>query len=304
MEALLQDFLIDCSLRGRTNRTIEGYRSAVGEFLEHFPRPEKVAKEELRQYLGTLQERNLKISTVKGYFSAVSSFFEYLIYEEKVTANPVLPFRQRYLDKPTKYDRRQLLSVDSMRMLINSIPFSDILSLAILICLAKTGARRQEFLDILAKDVDLKRGIIKLPQTEKRYNRFLPMDPELYAIMEIYMEWREKHVRPGCEYLWITPRGYHIDEDKPNEIIAMYAEPLGLHEPGGPLERRLTCHCFRKFFTHHLTKNGMPELFLQVLRGDSLKDAAWKDNYIEPEDLINEEIRVSYFSTVPELICY
>ena len=102
-----------------------------------------------------------------------------------------------------------------------------------------------------------------------------------------------------CYYLLINQRGHQIDRNEPNKIY-----PIDLHEPGGPLERRLTCRCFRTFFTHHLVKAGMPEIFVQVLRGDSSKDAAWKDNYLEPEDLINEEIKDAFLIKIPQLICY
>lgn len=301
---VLEDFLRDCRLRGRTKRTLEGYKSSVSEFLTIYPEPERVTTDELEAYLEVLQRRDLKIKTMKSYFSAVSSLYEYLIFKKRTSVNPVLPFRQRYLDKPNKSDRRQLLSVNSMRLLINSIPLDHIREIAMLVTLAKTGARKQEFIDILAEDVDTERMILKLPQPDKRYNRFIPMDHELCVVLETYLEWRQRNVRDECPYLWINQRGHQIDKDEPNKVIQEFAYPIGLHEPGGPLERRLRCHSFRKFFTHHLVKAGMPEIFVQVLRGDSLKDAAWKDNYLEPEDLINEEIRDAFLVKIPQLICY
>lgn len=303
---VLYKFLDDCTLRGRTKRTVEGYQSSIKEFLEYFPEPEHVTKYELRDYLGSLQNRNLRVSTIKGYFSAVSSFYEFLIYEEMVQANPILPFRQRYLDKPTKYERRQLLSVDSMIQLINSIEleYDNLREIALLVTLAKTGARKQEFLDLVVEDIDFKRCILRLPDAAKRNNRLIPMDIELQVVLEEYLKWRQVHARADTPYLWITERGGRIHKDYPNEAIAFYARPLGLHESNGPLEKRLTCHCFRKWFTHHLVKNGMTEVYMQILRGDSLKDAAWKDNYLEPEDLIDQEIREEYLNCIPQLLCY
>lgn len=302
----LNNFLQDCTLRGRTKRTVEGYRSSIKEFLEYYPQPEKVTKYELKNYLAVLQARDLKMTTIKGYFSAMSSFYEYLIYEERIQANPILPFRARYLDKTTRYDRRQLLSVDKMRQLINSIKleFDNIQDIAMLVTLAKTGARKQEFLDLQVKDIDFKRMMIKLPDAAKRNNRFIPMDLEFQVILEEYLKWRKFYARADVPYLWITQRGGRVHKDYPNELIAYHAEPLGLHEPRGPLEQRLTCHCFRKWFTHHLVKNGMTEIYMQILRGDSLKDAAWKDNYLEPEDLIDFEIRQEYLSCMPPIVCY
>ena len=107
---LLHDFLKDCQTRRRSKRTLETYKSNVGEFLEYFPDPENVDKNDLRHYLGYLQNKGLKDSTLKGYFSALSSFYDFLIYEEVAHTNPILPFRQRFLDKPTKNERRQLLT--------------------------------------------------------------------------------------------------------------------------------------------------------------------------------------------------
>lgn len=302
----LNEFLYDCTLRGRTKRTVEGYRSSIKEFLDYFPEPERVTKSELRDYLAVLQARDLKMSTIKGYFSAVSSFYEYLLYEESIQVNPVLPFRARYLDKTIKNDRRQLLSVKMMRQLIDSIEleFDNVQDIAMLVTLAKTGARKQEFLGLRKGDLDFNRKFIKLPDAAKRNNRFIPMDAELQVVLEEYLKWRQLYARADVPYLWITQRGSRIHKDYPNEVIAYYAEPLDLHDPHGPLEHRFTCHCFRKWFTHHLVKNGMTEVYMQILRGDSLKDAAWKENYIEPEDLIDSEIRREYLACMPAIVCY
>jgi len=59
------------------------------------------------------------------------------------------------------------------------------------------------------------------------------------------------------------------------------------------------------FLIHYnigIIKNGMTEVYMQILRGDSLKDAVWKDNYLEPEDLMDQEIRQEYLNCMSELI--
>ncbi|WP_406657403.1 phage integrase N-terminal SAM-like domain-containing protein [Methanolobus sp. ZRKC2] len=301
---LLDDFLRNCKLRGRTERTLEGYKSTVGEFLNLFPEPETVTSDELEIYLETLQKRKLVIKTQKTYFSAISTFYEYLIYKKIAIANPVLPFRKWYLDKPNKSKRKQLLSVDQMRMLLNSIPDDRIDVIAMIMVFARGGPRKQEFLDLRKDDVDFQRKMIKLPQKEKRYNQIILMDIELEIVMEAYFDWYNQHNIYDSPYLWIAENGRRLNKNDPNKIIQEFAEPVGLHDPNGPSERRLTTHCFRKFMTHHFTKNGMPSIFLQLLRGDSLSDKAWKDNYLEPEDLIDNEVRTCFEYTAPPLLCY
>ena len=79
----------------------------------------------------------------------------------------------------------------------------------------------------------------------------------------------------------------------------MQAEPSGLHEPGGPLHKRLTCHCFRGFFTTYMQRAGMDEIYIKWLRGDSLKKKTWANHYLEFDP---ELVREEYLSCVPELL--
>lgn len=294
---MLESFLVDCSLRGRTNRTIETYKSNVGEFLRYYPEPHRITKHDLRDYLRHLQNRGLKNSTLKGYFSALSSFYDYLIYEEVAETNPVKPFRQRFLDQPTKNDRRQLITIQDMQDLIGSI--DHIREITMLCILAKHGIRHDEYFRLKPENIDLIRDTIIYPEKAKRHNRTLPIDAELHYLLEQYLKWREP--RAKTDWLWISDRGGRIHKDYSNEVIAFYAQPLGLHQPNGPLEKRLTCHCFRKWFTHHLYAAGMDGTMIKILRGDSLTKDAWTSNYLEPDEL-TEEVKKEYFKRIPILL--
>ncbi|WP_406662610.1 phage integrase N-terminal SAM-like domain-containing protein [Methanolobus sp. ZRKC3] len=68
---MLTSFLVDCSVRGRTNRTIETYKSNIGEFLKYYPEPEEVTKHDLRNYLQHLQRRGLCKSVLSGCFQGI-----------------------------------------------------------------------------------------------------------------------------------------------------------------------------------------------------------------------------------------
>lgn len=294
---IVDDFINDCLVRGRTKRTLESYRGNVREFLDFFPNPGMVDKHDLRIFLSHLQRRDLKIGTLKTTFSALSSFYDFLIYEELATTNPILPFRRRYLDKPTKNERRQLISIDDMKHLIGSI--EPIREKAMLLTLAKHGVRRGEFMDLRKEDVNLDREIITYPDNAKRNNRVLPIDDELHGVLLEYNQWRETYAK--TEWYWVTKYGGRIHKDYPNEVISQHAGILGLHKPNGPLDQRLTCHAFRKWFTHHLYAAGMDETSIMILRGDSLKKHAWSGSYLEPNELLPEIVK-RYFQCVPKLL--
>ncbi|MFA0823491.1 MAG: tyrosine-type recombinase/integrase [Methanomethylovorans sp.] len=295
---MIEAFLQDCKIRGRTKRSLESYKSVVKEFLHHYPEPERVDKHDLRDYLEHLQERDLHIATLKTYFSAISSFYDFLIYEEVAQVNPILPFRQRYLDQPTKHDSRQIPSLQDVRALIERM--SQIEHIAPIVTLAKTGARFGEYFRLEPDHLDFKRDTITLPEAAKRHNRMLPMDLELKAVLELYLEWREP--RKKTKYLWVSEHGGHIHKDWTNEMIAYYAEPLGLHKPRGSLETRLTCHCFRGFFTTSLREAGMTDEYLQQLRGDSINKETWKAHYLSKGYMSFEKIRAEYLQSMPELL--
>ena len=78
-----------------------------------------------------------------NYFSALSSFYKYLNFEEVYPINPVPAFKRHYLRRyKNNYSKSeyQLISVDEMSMLINSV--LDIRDKSILTLFAKTGIRR------------------------------------------------------------------------------------------------------------------------------------------------------------------
>lgn len=297
---LITEFLQDLKIRGRTNRSVGSYKSVLLEFLEYYPHPENVNKRDLRDYLEHLQERDLHVATLKTYFSAISTFYDYLIYEEIATTNPVLPFRQRYLDKPTKHDNRQIPTLRDVRELLASI--GQINHIAPIVFLAKTGARFGEYHRMTPEHIDFKRDMIMLPEAQKRHNRCIPMDLELKVVLESYIEWRGPLLR--TPYLWVTGRSGHIHKDDTNAMIAHYAEKLGLHDHAGPLEKRLTCHCFRGFFTTELRRAGMRIEYLKILRGDSTKKQTWDEHYLSEEYKGFEHIRQEYLRCVPQLIIY
>lgn len=297
---LLARFENDLALRRRSPRTIRSYKNNVKEFLKYNPYPVNVGNEDLELYLAHLIERDLKISTLKSNFSAISSFYEFLIYKEMADRNPVTGFRKRYLDASNDSERRQVLAVHECRQLIADLDF--IREIAIVMMLAKTGIRRSELLSLRSSDIDLERDIILIVRKKRAKNRIRFIDSELHEVLVKYLEWRNARAKMGrckTEYLWISDTGGRVHKDYLNEFIQAYAEPLGLHNPEGPLESRLTCHCFRGFFVTHLRRAGMKEEHIQTLLGHSIKKEVWSGYYLQID---MELVRKDYLRSVPKLL--
>jgi integrase/recombinase XerD len=303
----IKEFMNDCRSRGLTKHTIETYRSNVTTFLNFVGDPLNVDTSILRNFLDYLREdmvytvgktrkKGVSHRTLSAYFSAISSYYDYLIYEGTLDINPILPFRKRYLannrPKTNGENTRQLISIDEMAQLIKQAEL--ILHIALMLVLAKTGVRKGEHLAMDLQDLSPEKGTIIIKPKAKRTNRLAFIDNETIQVMREYLEWREPRAR--CEALWISPRGQRMHKDDPYEIITGYAVKLGLHDPEGSLNRKLTPHCFRHWFTTHLHRAGMSREFIQELRGDSHEDAFDIYNHIDHQDL-----REEYMGCIPVL---
>lgn len=292
----LKEFATDCDIRGFHKHTTTTYVSHLKDFLEIIDDPISIDQSKLRAHLAALQKRDYKASTYNSYFAALNAFYDFLIFEEMIKKNPIPDFRKRYLShvmKISQGEKRQIISVKEMKDLLHQA--TEIQEKAIITTLAKTGLRRGELLDLQAKDISLDKQEIKLQDKAKRSRTIVFMDDELTMVMEQYLSWRAYKAK--SDWLWISQRGGRIHKDDPGRIIAKYAARIGIHEHGGPLEQRLTCHCFRHFFTTELFRAGMDPQYIKWLRGDSLQKEAWQIyNHIDPE-----KVREEYEKCIPKL---
>ena len=297
---IINEFVRDCELRGLELRTVQTYKSSIRRFLKEYPEPTKCTKNEILDYLGHLQSKDITVGTIKRNFAAISGLFDYLLFCERIRVNPVGQIRKRYLNQPEIPESRQIPKLHELRQLIASIEPESTLERTIVVFMAKTAGRKGEFLALKEDDIDLNKDMINWPSKKKRKIRIGFIDQELHDLLEEYLIWREGQ-NPKSEYLWISTTGHRINKDYINAVIQHYAKPLGLHDHHGPLHARLTAHCLRGFFTTQMQRAGMQEVYIKWLRGDSLKTKTWANNYLEFDQ---ELVRKEYLSCVPELICY
>lgn len=293
---LIEGFVAECQARGLVQHTTETYESCCKDFLRRYPDPVSVQLEDLRVYLGELRARGYQGSTLKGYFAAISALFDYLVIEGAAAANPIPPFRKRYLRIKNQYNgenTRQLISVEQMTALIN-LSQRDILAKQIMLFLAKTGIRRGELIAMDIQDLDLEKMEFRVKPKAKRSNRLGFLDHEIVTSLQEYLDWREPRAKGSA--LWISHEGSRITRNYVYDTVTHYAGIAGLHDPRGAINQKFTPHCFRHFFTTWLRRAGMKREFIQELRGDRRRDAVDIYDHIELE-----ELRESYLECIPYL---
>lgn len=302
---LTEMFLEDCHIRGLTQRTIDNYASNLKTFCNHVKRPAlKIDLSELRRFLTWLRdERDFADSTISMYYSALQSFYEYLEFEGYIESNPVPRFRRRYLSFLRRNKRgssgnseRQLISIDEMRRLINSI--MNPRDKAVVTLLAKTGIRRQELVNINIDDIDWIEQSVTLKPTAKRTNPVVFFDDECARILRRWLQTRSNwHVNDNMKSLFVNEQGMRLNRNGIYNLVTKYAERLGLHDPHSKhLRKKFTPHCCRHWFTTHLRRAGMPREHIKELRGDSRAETM--DIYYHID---RKELRDSYLAHIPQL---
>jgi integrase/recombinase XerD len=305
--ALIEKFVKNLELRNYSTETIRGYKSnlkTIARYLERdnlrFTEIDGETLEDIWLYLK--EERQVKYKTQKAYFDGLSSFFNYLEYKKIVSNNPVTPFKKFsfVIYKETRdEERRKLISVEDMGMLITSI-FSP-RDKAIVTVLAKTGVRRNELIQMDISDIDWIEQCIRLKPTKKRSHLSVYFDDETAFVLKRWLRAREGYgVKPGVDALFVGEHGIRLQRHGVSNAVTNNAQSVGLHDPDGRrLEDRFTPHCCRHWFTTHLRRNGMDREFIKELRGDSRNKAIDIYDHIDPQ-----ELRKEYQTYIPKLGLY
>jgi integrase/recombinase XerD len=305
-EKAIQEFIQDCRLRNFSDESIRSYRSILkitANYLNHnsltLLKLDRYSLKELLRHL--TEERGYSPKTLENYFSALSSFCDYLAYEGLTDRNPILPFRKRYLrqyksDGHNRRSNRQLISIEQMRVLINSI--LDPRDRAIVTVLAKTGIRRKELIKIDISNINWEEQSIELKAHPKRSNLTVFFDDECTLVLRRWIRARENYeASQDCKALFIGERGERLERHGVYSIVTKYATRVSLNDPKSKrIEDHFTPHCCRHWFTTHLRRNGLRREFLKELRGDARKEAVDIYDHID-----KKELRRAYLAAVPLL---
>ena len=297
----LDAFMLDGRTQGWTERTLGDYRYIMQGFLNHIKKdPREVDLNDLRGYLCTIDERGLSSNTVWKHFAVLASFFDFLEVEDEIVRNPIPKFRRRYLKNRMKNmdnsePKRQIISVNEMRDLVNSI--LNPRDKAIVLVLAKTGIRLSELIGIDVEDIDWNLQVISLKRNGKRSYLKAFFDDETARILRRYMIMRDNIAKSGERAMFINRYGERIKRNGVTDLVSRHAEQIGLHDPNSKdLQKRFTPHCCGHWFTTHLERAGMPEKHIKKLRGDSLNETIDIYNHIGFDELWE-----SYRTYIPQL---
>jgi integrase/recombinase XerD len=267
LDELLEQFYHHLSAeRGLAALTLESYAHDLQDFREYLfalnrTSWEEVTLEDLQGYLASLEARGLSARSRARRLSALRQFFRFLLREEKLAANPV-----ELLDSPRlPLKLPKVLGEQEVAALLAATDPATPLGQrdgALLEVLYATGLRVSELVGLTLKQVDLRRGVVRVKGKGDK-ERVVPLVPPAVEKLKLYISQGRPQLIQDREsqYLFLNRWGKPLTRQGFWKILKHYALKAGV--------RDLSPHTLRHSFATHLLSRGANLRVLQLLLGHS-----------------------------------
>lgn len=252
--------------RAMAQNTIEAYMRDIGK-LREFCRssggqdPQSVSTDDLRVFLGWLNELGMLPSSQARVLSAIKTFYHYLVLEAGLEHNPAALMEGPRLSR----NLPDTLNILEIQELINAIDLSKpegMRNKAMIEVLYGCGLRVSELINLKRSDLFLDVEYIRvIGKGDKQ--RLVPIGGEAIKYLNIYLKESRVHqpVKPGFEdYVFLNRRGAALSRVMVFLIIKDLAQKINLKKDISP-------HTFRHSFATHLIEGGADLRAVQDMLG-------------------------------------
>ena len=257
--------------RNMSPQTLRAYECDLRIFVEFCSRagvanPAEVDHRLLRRYLANLQTRGYSRSTIARRSSAVRGYFRFLVQRGYLESDPATalspPRRDRRLPRVLRLEEIDVAEA-KQRLHIYRTSLRD---MALVELLYATGIRVKELAELDLKDIDLKRGEVRV-LGKGRKERLVPMHDASRQLLANYME-KERPIlaanarveEKGREPLFVSVKGGRLSDRGVRRVVERFFRGL----EGG---KRISPHTLRHTFATHMLKGGADLRTVQELLG-------------------------------------
>ena len=242
------------SFRGLTDHTLTSYCTYIRAYLEYLEavldkKPEDVSWQEMRDFILYIQdERSLSDRTINHCISQLRFFTEFVLHQPWESHQ--LPMRKFDAYLPYVPSKKETLHF------ISTMP--DLKVKAMTTLLYSSGLRIGEVCHLKYQDVSRQDMRIYISRAKNRSARYAILSKNALDILTDY--WRAYNKPKG----WLFPK--QRNSEKPIDTYFLLRH-IHAHQDFLGLERRISCHTFRRAFGTHLYENGTDLLTIQRLMG-------------------------------------
>lgn len=265
---VVDQFLIDCKVRGLTGQAIDFYRKRLTMFIrkleDHFQVTdlEQVKIAHLRQFVRLLmetkadennphkptQEKPLSAYTIRGYVRSVKRLFSWCIDEDLLNVNPatrlVQPKAPDYI-VPTFSPEH----IEKMLACCDQATSEGFRNYVLLLVLLDTGMRLSELCGLKLSDVDSQFRYVKV-FGKGRKEREIGLHPEVGKLVWKYIHKYRKPANSDEVALFIGRRGLPLRASGVSTIVENIKRQCGFEG------MRVSPHVFRHTFAKYYLQRG------------------------------------------------
>lgn len=252
----IENFLKYCSdERNFSDKTSETYSIALNDFAVFFeelyetdPDIEVIELDDIRPFLGWLQDKGLSRNSIRLKTSVLKSFFKYIYKKDLIKINPA-----RLLSTPKK-DKLlpNYLSPNEIENLLNKIDQSDpegARDYLLIQLIYGSGLRISEALNILINDIDKYSMTVKVLGKGNK-ERVVPVGNNTIAALENYLKYRHQLCKDANnQFLFLGHNGRQLTYSIAYKHIHNLMKGITNVEQKSP-------HTLRHSFATHLINNG------------------------------------------------
>ncbi|MBQ3415193.1 MAG: site-specific tyrosine recombinase XerD [Clostridia bacterium] len=248
-----------------SDNTLQSYKRDLKQYSEYLESNQmnynKVAEEDLKNYISHLQEIGKKPSTISRCIASIRSFYQYELKNKKVKNDPTNNIQSPKIEKRVP----SVLTSQEVELLLEQpkdIDLKGIRDKAMLEFAYATGMRVTEIISLNITDVNLEEGYVTCKSHGK--NRTIPLGKmSLSALKEYVEEARDILVKDETiTALFVNVNGKRLTRQGFWKIIKYYKEQAHI-------TKDITPHVLRHSFATHLLQNGADLKAIQAMLGHS-----------------------------------
>jgi len=283
LKAASDRYLASLARENASEHTLRNYAADLEQFVEYFSppgadsaAPAQIDALALREWLGSLYDRDLSVVTIRRKLAAVRSFFRFLLREGTIPSNaarlvltPKAP--QRVPLVPTAEQTNALVDGIAANTLERPHPERDLLLFELLY---GCGLRISELVGLNLDDFDFSERWIRV-RGKGRKERQVPYGSKAASALKRYLAKRAS----GEPALLLNHHGARLTDRGARGIVKLYARILSGDSSLHP-------HSLRHAFATHLLADGADLRAIQELLGHARLSTTQKYTQVSLTDLM------------------
>ena len=248
-----------------SENTLQSYRRDIVYYNKYLEGKKinyvKVKEDDIKEYLGHLQEIGKKASTVSRNLASIRAFYQFLVRNKKIKVDPTAHIQSPKIEKKAP----SILTSQEIELLLEQPKDVDLKGTrdkAMLEFAYATGMRVTEIISLNIEDVDIDEGYVVCRSKSKQRN--IPLgNISLKALKEYVEEARPVLIKDEKEKaLFVNINGQRLTRQGFWKIVKYYKEQAHI-------TKDITPHILRHSFATHLLQNGADLKAIQTMLGHS-----------------------------------